>query len=94
MTATVTAIKTGSNPQTFTLASLPMFFTNGIQSVQVDVLSTTQFETEGDQMMSGLSSLKTRDTVSVRGLLFNTMTTPTMFAEKVVRRSTSFGSED
>jgi hypothetical protein len=75
---------------------LPSFFTNaGLTSIQVDVLSNTQFETEEDQMMSGLSSFKTGDMVSVRGLLFNTMTTPTMVAEKVVSRSTSSGgSED
>jgi len=94
-TATITAVNTGGNPQTFTLGTLPSFFTNaGIMSIQVDVLSTTQFETEEDQMVSGLSSFKTGDTVSVRGLLFNTMTTPTMVAEKVVSRSTSSGSED
>jgi hypothetical protein len=63
-------------------------------SIQVDVLSTTQFETEEDQMVSGLSSSKSGATVSVRGLLFNTMTTPTVVAEKVVSRSTSSGSED
>jgi hypothetical protein len=95
VTATITAINTGGNPQTFTLATLPSFFTNaGIMSIQVDVLSTTQFETEEDQMVSGLSSSKSGDTVSVRGLLFNTMTTPTVVAEKVVSRSTSSGSED
>ena len=94
-TATITAVNTGGNPQTFTLGTLPSFFTNaGIMSIQVDVLSTTQFETEEDQMVSGLSSFKTGETVSVRGLLFNTMTTPTMVAEKVVSRSTSSGSED
>jgi hypothetical protein len=95
VTATITAINTAGNPQTFTLGTLPPFFTNaGITSFQVDVLSTTQFETEEDQMVSGLSGFKTGDTVSVRGLLFNTMTTPTMVAEKVVSRSTSSGSED
>jgi hypothetical protein len=95
LTATITAINTGGNPQTFTLGTLPPFFTNaGIMSFQVDVLSATQFETEEDQMVSGLSALKTGDTVSVRGLLFNTMTTPTMVAEKIVGRSTSSGSED
>jgi len=95
VTATITAVSTGGNPQTFTLGSLPSFFTNaGIMSIQVDVLSTTQFATEEDQMVSDLSSLKTGDTVSVRGLLFNTSTTPTMVAEKVVSRSTSSGSED
>lgn len=92
VTGTITAISTGSNPQTFTLGMLPSFFQNaGIMSIQVDVLSNTQFETEEDQMMSGLSSFKTGDTVSVRGLLFNTMTTPTMVAEKVLKRSTSSG---
>lgn len=95
VTATITTINTGSNPQTFTLGSLPMFFTNaGIMSIQVDVLSTTQFETEEDQTMSGFSSLKPGDTVSVRGLLFDSMTTPTMVAQKVVRRSASSGGED
>src|SRR5215469_2691341 len=95
VTATITAVSTGGNPQTFTLGSLPSFFTNaGIMSIQVDVLSTTQFATEEDQMVSDLSSFKTGDTVSVRGLLFNARTTPTMVAEKVVSRSTSSGSED
>jgi len=95
VTAIITAINTGSNPQTFTLGTLPMFFQNaGIMSIQVDVLSNTQFETEEDQMMSGLSSFKTGDIVSVRGLLFNTMTTPTMVAEKIVGRSMSSGTDD
>ena len=95
VTATITAINTGGNPQTFTLGTLPSFFQKaGIMSIQVDVLSNTQFETEEDQMVSGLSSFKTGDTVSVRGLLFNTMTTPTMVAEKVVKRSSSTGTGD
>jgi hypothetical protein len=94
VTATITAINTGGNPQTFTLGTLPSFFTNaGIISIQVDVLSTTQFETGEDQVVSGLSSFKTGDTASVRGLLFNSMTTPTIVAEKVVRRSASTGTE-
>jgi hypothetical protein len=91
----VTGTFTPINAQTFTLGNLPSFFTSaGIMSVQVDVLPDTQFETEEDQMMSGLSSLKTGDTVSVRGLLFNTVTTPTMVAEKVVRRSMSSTTSD
>ena len=95
VTATITAINTGGNPQTFTLGTLPSLFTNGgIMSIQVDVLSNTQFETEEDQMVSGLGSFKTEDTVSVRGLLFNTMTTPTIAAEKVVARSMSSGTSD
>ena len=95
VTATITAINTGGNPQTFTLGALPPLFANaGIMSLQVDVLSTTQFETEEDQMVPGLSAFKTGDTVSVRGLLLNTVTTPTMVAEKIVSRSTSSGNED
>jgi Domain of unknown function (DUF5666)/Domain of unknown function (DUF4382) len=91
----VTGTFTPSNAQTFTLGNLPSFFTGaGIMSIQVDVLSNTQFETEEDQMMSGLSSFKSGDTVSVRGLLFKTTTTPTMVAEKVVRRSMSSGTSD
>jgi len=96
VTGTITAVNTSGNPQTLTLGMLPSFFTNaGISSIQTDVLSNTQLETEEDQMMAGLSSFKTGDMVSVRGLLFNTMTTPTMVAEKIVSRSTSSGgSED
>ena len=92
VTGTITAFNTSSNPQTFTLGSLPSYFTNaGIMSIQVDVLATTQFETEEDQTLSGLGSLKSGDVVSVRGPLFKTMTMPSMAAEKVVKRS---GSSD
>ena len=95
VTGTITAFNTSSNPQTFTLGSLPSYFTNaGIMSIQVDVLATTQFETEEDQTLSGLGSLKSGDVVSVRGPLFKTMTMPTMAAEKVVKRSTSSGTSD
>jgi len=95
LTGTVTAVNTSSNPQTFTLGSLPSFFTNaGITSLQVDVLATTRFETEEDQTFSGLSSFKPGDMVSVRGPLFKTMTMPTMAAEKVVKRSMSSGTGD
>jgi hypothetical protein len=74
---------------------LPAFFQNAkITSIQVDVLSNTRFETEEDRMVAGLGSLNTGNTVSVRGLLFNTMPTPTMVAEKVVNRSMSSGTSD
>src|SRR6266567_6972947 len=67
VTGTVTAVNTSSNPQSFTLGSLPSFFSNaGITSIQVDVLATTQFKTEEDQSFSGLSSFKPGDMVSVR----------------------------
>ena len=95
VTGAVTVVNTGGNPQTFTLGNLPSFFTNaGITSIQVDVLATTQFETEEDQTFSGLSSLKPGDMVSVRGPLFKTGTMPTIAAEKVVKRSTSSGTSD
>src|SRR6266480_151591 len=95
VTGSVTAVNTSSNPQSFTLGSLPSFFTNaGITSIQVDVLATTQFETEEDQSFSGLSSFKPGDMVSVRGPLFKTMTMPTTAAEKVVKRSMSSGTSD
>jgi len=95
VTGSVTAVNTSSNPQSFTLGSLPSFLTNaGITSIQVDVLATTQFETEEDQTFSGLSSFKPGDMVSVRGPLFKTMTMPTMAAEKVVKRSMSSGTSD
>ena len=42
----------------------------------------------------GRVSFKSGDTVSVRALLFNTMTTLTMVAEKVVSRSMSSGTAD
>ena len=45
-------------------------------------------------MVSGLGSFKTGNTVSVRGLRFNTMTTLTMVAEKVVSRSMSSETSD
>jgi hypothetical protein len=95
VTGTVTSISPGSSPPNFTLGMLPAFFQNAkITSIQVDVLSNTRFETEEDRMVAGLGSLNTGNTVSVRGLLFNTMPTPTMVAEKVVNRSMSSGTSD
>src|SRR6267143_2097539 len=95
VTGSVTAVNTSSNPQSFTLGTLPSFLTNaGITSIQVDILTSTQFETEEDQTFSGLSSLKPGDMVSVRGPIFKTMTMPTMAAEKVVKRSMSSGTSD
>jgi hypothetical protein len=95
VTGSVTAVNTSSNPQSFTLGTLPSFLMNaGITSIQVAVLTSTQFETEEDQTFSGLSSLKPGDMVSVRGPIFKTMTMPTMAAEKVVKRSMSSGTSD
>jgi hypothetical protein len=95
VTGTVTASNTTSSPQTLTLGTLPSFFQNaGVMSIQVDVLSNTRFETEEDRMVSGLSSFKMGDTVSVRGLLFKNTSTPTMVGEKVVDRSMASGTSD
>jgi Domain of unknown function (DUF5666)/Domain of unknown function (DUF4382) len=84
VTATISAINSGGNPQSFTLGTLPMFFaTNGVSSIQVDVLSSTVFIND----TTGLAGLSTGNNVSVGGLLFNTPTTPTMVAEKVFLRT-------
>jgi hypothetical protein len=84
VTATISAINSGGNPQSFTLGTLPMFFTtNGVSAIQVDVLSTTVFINES----TGLAGLSTGNNVSVGGLLFNTATTPTMVAERVFLRT-------
>lgn len=86
VTATITAINASGNPPTFTLGTLPPLFTNAsISSIQVDVLSSTQFESDDDAMLNvtGLNNLATGNVVSVGGLLFNTATTPTLVAEKI-----------
>ena len=84
VTATISAINSGANPPNFVLGTLPMFFTtNGVTTIQVDVLSTTEFINES----TGLAGLSTGNNVSVGGLLFNTASTPTMVAEKVFLRT-------
>ena len=84
VTATISAINSSGNPPTFTLGTLPMFFTtNGVNSIQVDVLSSTVFIND----TTGLAGLSTGNNVSVGGLLFNTPTTPTMVAERVFVRT-------
>jgi Domain of unknown function (DUF4382)/Domain of unknown function (DUF5666) len=84
VTATISAINSGANPPNFILGMLDSFFTmNGVTSIQVDVLSTTQFEND----TTGLGGLSTGNNVSVGGLLFNTGTTPTIVAEKVLLRT-------
>ncbi|HKW89856.1 MAG TPA: DUF5666 domain-containing protein [Candidatus Acidoferrales bacterium] len=86
VTGTITAINASGTPPMFTLGMLPPLFTNAsISAIQVDVLSTTEFESDDDAMMNvtGISSLANGNVVSVGGLLFNTSGTPTMVAEKV-----------
>lgn len=83
VTATVSAINSGASQPNFILGNLPMFFTsNGITSIQVDVLSTTQFF--NDPM--GLAGLSKGDLVSSGGLLFNNTASPIQVAERVVKR--------
>jgi hypothetical protein len=86
VTGTISAINASGTPPTFTLGMLPPLFTNAsIGSIQVDVFSTTEFESDDDSMMNitGINNLSTGNVVSVGGLLFNTSGTPTMVAEKV-----------
>lgn len=86
VTATITALNASGNPPMFTLGTLPPLFTNaGISSIQVDVLSSTEFESDDDAMMNvtGLNNLTTGNIVSAGGLLFNTASTPTLVAEKI-----------
>ncbi|HEV2489347.1 MAG TPA: DUF5666 domain-containing protein [Candidatus Acidoferrales bacterium] len=85
VTGTISAINASGTPPTFTLGMLPPLFTNaGISSIQVDVLSATQFESDDSAVnVTGISNLSTNNLVSVGGLLFNTTGTPTLVAEKV-----------
>ena len=86
VTGTISAINASGTPPTFTLGTLPPLFTNAsISSIQVDVLSSTEFESDDDAMMNitGINNLATGNVVSVGGLLFNTATTPTLVGEKI-----------
>lgn len=86
VTGTITAINASGTPPMFTLGSLPPLFSNaGVSSIQVDVLSTTEFESDDDAMMNvtGIGNLANGNIVSAGGLLFNTGATPTLVAEKV-----------
>jgi hypothetical protein len=86
LTGTISAINASATPPMFTLGMLPPLFASAsISSIQVDVLSTTEFESDDDAMMTvtGINNLATGNVVSVGGLLFNTTGTPTMVAEKI-----------
>lgn len=80
LTATVAAVKSPS----FTLNGLPPLFTGAtpaITEIGVDTVSGTNFEN-----ITGVSALADGNTVSVGGLLFNTASTPTLVAERVMLR--------
>lgn len=85
VTGTISAINASGTPPMFTLGMLPPLFTSaGITSIQVDVLSATQFESDDAAInVTGISNLSSGNLVSVGGLLFNTTGTPTLVAEKV-----------
>jgi hypothetical protein len=80
LTAQITAISGG----TITLGSLPALFTGAtpaVTSIQVATSSATDFDG-----VSGISGLAVGNTVSVKGLLFNTTPTPTLEAKKIRKR--------
>jgi hypothetical protein len=86
VTAQVASIDNSVTPPTaFTLGNgtLPPLFpaTSSIKVQTITVPPPTQF-----QNVTGVSGLAKGDTVSVSGLLFNTGATPTLAAEKVLKR--------
>lgn len=85
VTAQVASTDTSVTPPTFMLGNgtLPPLFpvTSSIEVQTIAPPTPTQF-----QNVSGVSGLSKGDTVSVGGLLFNTGTTPTLAAEKVLKR--------
>jgi len=84
VTASISATNPGGNPPSFTLGTLPTFFTaGGVSAIQVDVLSTTKFVNDS----TGLAGLTSGNKVSVGGLLFKSGSTPTMVAERVFVRT-------
>ena len=67
------------NAPNFTVNKLPMQFTsNGINQVQVQTSSATEFEG-----VSGVSALATGNNLALRGLLFKTQGDPILVAKKV-----------
>ena len=82
LTATVSAVNAMASPPNFDLNKLsPLFVMAGINTIQVDTVSGTDFEN-----ISGIGALTSGQVVSVQGLLFNTPTQPTVVAEQVMQR--------
>ncbi len=84
VTAHVASIDTSVTPPTaFTIGTLPPLY-SAFTAIKVQTVTTplaTQF-----QNVTGVAGLSTGDLVSVGGLLFNTGATPTLVAEKVLKR--------
>jgi len=79
LTATVSGAPAGNN---FNIGALPGLFTaNGINAIQVQTSSNTNFEN-----VAGASGLADGNTVSVRGLLFTSTPSPVLVADKVRKR--------
>lgn len=77
-TATVASV----TPPNFNVNSLPSLFTAaGVSQIQVQTSSQTEFEG-----VTGVSSLATGNTVSLRGLLFKSAPDPVLIAKKVRKR--------
>ena len=85
ITGTVTGVNSAATPPNFILGGLPPLFTKaGITQITVEAVSGTDFEN-----VAGVGGIKTGDTVSVGGLVFNTSSQPTDVAERVFDRSAS-----
>ncbi len=78
-TAAVSGAPSGAN---FNVGNLPGVFTSaGIQTIQVQTSSQTNFSN-----VAGVGSLTDGTSVSLRGLLFAGSPTPTLIADKVIKR--------
>jgi hypothetical protein len=83
VTATVASTNATAKPPSFTLNGLPPLFTGetpAVTEIVVDTATGTNFENG----LSGVSGLSDGNTMSVGGLLFNTTSTPTLIAERVL----------
>jgi hypothetical protein len=82
VTGAVSSIDNSVTPPTaFTLGPLPPLF-GSAASLKIQAVSGTQF-----QNVTGVAGLTVGNTVSAAGLLFNAPGTPTLVAEKVLRRT-------
>ncbi|HYA61667.1 MAG TPA: hypothetical protein VED66_00595 [Candidatus Sulfotelmatobacter sp.] len=73
-----------ASPPNFTLGGLAPLFTKASPSItqlEIEPVTGTDFDN-----VSGLSGLNVNDSVSVGGLLFNTMSGPVVIAERVYKR--------
>jgi len=84
ISGTVAAVNASATPPNFTLGGLAPLFTKASPSItqlEIEPVTGTDFDN-----VSGLSGLNVNDSVSVGGLLFNTMSGPVVIAERVYRR--------